>query len=83
MTCDVARLVEYVTQTVEPPVHGDEIEEIAMFARSGVGPFASGALAALRSGQADEQAALITGLASAFRSRHPRSRNRIRWRKKG
>jgi hypothetical protein len=32
-----ARLVEDVTQTVEPPVHGDEIEEIAMFASSGVG----------------------------------------------
>ena len=52
-----ARLVEYVTQTVEPPVAGDEVEEIAMFGRSRVGPFAGGALAAIRPFQANEQAA--------------------------
>jgi hypothetical protein len=51
-----SRLVEYVAQTLQPPVQGDEVEEIAMLARGGVGPFAGGALPAVRSCEANKQA---------------------------
>ncbi len=49
--------VEDVRQAGEAPVHGDQVEKIAMLAGGGVGPFAGGALAAVRPFQPDEQAA--------------------------
>src|SRR5262249_62303394 len=52
-----SRLIEYVAQALQPPVQGDEVEEIAVLSRGGVGPFAGGALAAGRSGESNEQAA--------------------------
>jgi hypothetical protein len=42
---------------LQPPVQGDEVEEIAMLAGGGVSPFAGGALSAVRSCEANEQAA--------------------------
>jgi hypothetical protein len=50
------RLVEHIAHAVEPAVHGDEIEQVAMFARRRIGPFAGGALAAVGSLEPDEQA---------------------------
>jgi hypothetical protein len=52
-----ARLGEHVAHAIEPPVHGDEIEQVAVFARGGVSPLAGGALAAVRPLEPDEQAA--------------------------
>src|SRR5262249_34431355 len=52
-----SRLIEYVAQALQPPVQGDEVEEIAVLSRGGVGPFAGGALSAGRSGESNEQAA--------------------------
>ena len=52
-----SRLVESITQPVQATIHGDEVEEITMLTGGGVGPFAGGALAAVGSTQADEQAA--------------------------
>ena len=52
-----SRLVEGVAQAIEATIERDEVEEITMFAGGGVGPFAGGALAAVGSAQADEQAA--------------------------
>ena len=40
-----ARLVEGVAQAVEAAIERDEVEQIAMLAGGGVGPFAGGALA--------------------------------------
>jgi hypothetical protein len=39
-----SRLIEHVAQALQPPVQGDEVEEIAVLSRGGVGPFAGGAL---------------------------------------
>ena len=50
------RLVEHIAHAVEPAVHGDEIEEVAMFRRRGIGPLAGSALAAVGSFEPDEQA---------------------------
>jgi hypothetical protein len=51
-----SRLVEHVAQTLQPLVQGDEVEEIAMLAGGGVGPFAGGAFPAVRPREANEQA---------------------------
>jgi hypothetical protein len=52
-----SRLVEHVAQTLQPLVQGDEVEEIAMLAGGGVGPFAGGAFPSVRSCETNEQAA--------------------------
>jgi hypothetical protein len=44
------------TGAIEPAVHGDEIEQVAVFARGGVSPLPGGALAAVRPLEPDEQA---------------------------
>ena len=50
------RLGEHVAHAIEPAVDGDEIEQVAVFARGGVSPLAGGALAAVRPLETDEQA---------------------------
>ncbi len=52
-----ARLVEGVAQAVETAIERNEVQKIAMFARGGVRPLAGCTLAAVRSAQADEEAA--------------------------
>jgi hypothetical protein len=51
-----ARFIEHVAHAIEPAVHGDEIEQVAVFARGGVSPLPGGALAAVRPLEPDEQA---------------------------
>src|SRR5579871_4972905 len=51
------RFIERVAQAIEAPVEGDEVEQIAMFAGGGVGPFAGGAFAAVGTAQTHEEAA--------------------------
>jgi hypothetical protein len=50
-------LVEHVAQTLQLAIQSDEIEQIAMLAGGGVSPFAGGAFPAVRSSEANEQAA--------------------------
>ncbi len=52
-----ARLVEGVAQPVETAAQRDEVQKVAMLSGGGVGPLAGGALAMVRTAQADEQAA--------------------------
>ena len=52
-----ARLLEGIAQPVETAAERDEVEKVAMLAGGGVGPLAGGALAMVRSAQADKQAA--------------------------
>ncbi len=54
---EAARLVEHVAEGVEPAIEGDQVEEIAMLAGGGVGPFAGGAGTGLRSRETDIEAA--------------------------
>jgi len=52
-----SRLVEYIVQTLQPAVQGDEVEEITVLAGSSVSPFAGSALPAVGPCEANEQAA--------------------------
>ena len=54
---DQPRLAAYVAQAIKAAVKRDEIEQIAMLAGGGVGPFAGGAFAVVRTFETDEQAA--------------------------
>ena len=51
------RFIERVAQAIKPAVEGDEVEQIAMLAGGGVGPFAGGALAAVGTAQTHEETA--------------------------
>ena len=71
-----ARFVENIAQAIEASIARDEIEQIAMFARRRVGPFAGGTSARVGTSETDEQAAAwlvgdiahlpITALAAAI-----------------
>ena len=55
-----ACLVECVAKAVEPTIEGDQgdqVEQIAVLAGGGVGPFAGGAFAGAAPAQPDEEAA--------------------------
>ena len=76
-----SRLVESVAQAIEAAIARDQVEKITMFAGGGVGPFAGGALAAVRPAGAEQ-----TGCAPAcWQRRRPASSGPRdgRWRDSG
>jgi hypothetical protein len=54
---EAARLAEHVVQAVEPAHPRDQVEQVAMLAGGGVGPFAGRALAAVGAAQPDIETA--------------------------
>ena len=76
-------LVEGVTQAIEATIERDQVEKIAMFAGGGIGPFAGGTPAAVRTAQPDKEAAaprvgdITDQPAAAFRQRSCRYSARL------